>query len=89
MNHLSIGIIRKKTSNDVDKFEYLIIEGNQEFKFFEATSIAIGATFDFAAFRKKIIEYFDLPKSLSTDSTSTDVDFQVPPTFFKSRPSRT
>jgi hypothetical protein len=83
MNHLSIAVIRKKSQTGKEKFDYLVIEENGNFKFFETVNIAIGGTFDFSSFKKQIIKYFDFPQRIETEDGSIPIDFEVPPTLFK------
>lgn len=84
MNHLSIAIIRKKSNVKQDHFDYLILEENGNFKFFETVNVAMGGTFDFSSFKKQIIKYFNLPSTIEIDRVVVPVDFEVPPVPFKS-----
>ncbi len=84
MNHISIGIIRKKSTTQASQFDYLVLSEDGQFKFFETINIAIGGTFDFSSFRKQIIEYFKLPEKVEMNGTDVPVDFENPPTLFKS-----
>ncbi|NOT73413.1 MAG: hypothetical protein HOP08_00695 [Cyclobacteriaceae bacterium] len=86
MNHLSIAIIRTKSLTIKAHFDYLIIEEGNKIKFFETVNIAIGGSFDFSSFKKQIIQYFNLPQTIEIDGTLSPVDFENPPTLFKSSP---
>lgn len=84
MNHVSIAVIRKKSRIQKEQFDYLVISQNGQFKFFETINIAIGGTFDFSSFRKQIIIYFKLPETIEIDGSTVPIDFENPPSLFKS-----
>jgi hypothetical protein len=73
MGHLSIAIIKAKSSANVqeEEFEYLVIrDSNNQFKFFDYDDgVAIGGSFDYSFFKSRVIKHFNL------DQNNDDTDF--------------
>lgn len=60
MGHLSIGIVRKPSVIESGRFDYLVLKEAGVTRFIETENPAIGASFDYTAFKKTIVEFLEL-----------------------------